>query len=50
MHADLPPLHCVLLFTRDATAAGAFTQVNGIDLQTAMMSQKFDQARLQVST
>ncbi|KAI7837489.1 hypothetical protein COHA_008680 [Chlorella ohadii] len=34
-------------FDKDATAAGAFTQVNGIDLQTAMMSQKFDQARLQ---
>lgn len=48
--AKLPPVqhYWFALLCRDLTKADAFDLVDGNSLQTAMMTQKFDQARLQV--
>ena len=49
---SLTPVCALLLLCsadcRELTKADAFDLVDGNSLQTAMMSQKFDQARLQV--
>lgn len=46
--ADQHTLRCAAAPRREATTADTFNLADGTTLQTAMMSQKFDQGRLQV--